>query len=83
MFRRTKMKLKSAVAISALLLLSSTVAMAAGGGNGNGGGGGGNAPGAATAGHTAGGDNVSTPGSTHTGKFHFHHKKKTKPVTAE
>ncbi len=76
------MKSKSAVAVSAVWLLGSAAAMAAGG-NGNGGSGGGNAHGAATAGHTAGGDNVSTPGSTHTGKFHFHHKNKTPPATAE
>jgi hypothetical protein len=83
MFRRTKMTMKSAIAVSAILLLGSATAMAEGGGNGNGGGGGGNAHGAATAGHTSGGDNVSTPGSTHTGKFHFHHKKKAPPAPAE
>jgi hypothetical protein len=76
------MKLKSALAVSAVLLSGSAAALA-GGGNGNGGSGGGNAHGAATAGHTAGGDNVSTPGSTHTGKFHFHHKKKAPPATTE
>ena len=72
------------VSLSALLLAVSTAAMAqSGGGNGNGGSGGGNAHGAATAAPTAGGDNTSTPGSTHTGKFHFKHKKKAPvaPVT--
>jgi hypothetical protein len=77
------MTLKSALGVSALLLFGSAAAMAEGGGNGNGGGGGGNAHGAATAGHTVGGDNVSTPGSTHTGKFHFHHKKKATPTTSQ
>lgn len=77
------MKLTSAVAVSTVLLFGSAAAMAAGGGNGNGGGGGGNAHGAATAGHTVGGDNVSSPGSTHTGKFHFHHKKKAAPTTSQ
>lgn len=41
-----------------------------------GGGGGGNAHGAATAGPTYGGDNTSTPTSTHKGGFHLKHKKK-------
>ncbi|REG50898.1 hypothetical protein B0G80_7368 [Paraburkholderia sp. BL6669N2] len=41
------------------------------------GGGAGNAHGAATAGPTYGGDNTSTPTSTHKGGFHLKHKKKT------
>jgi hypothetical protein len=70
------------ISVATVLLAASSLAMAqSGGGNGNGGSGGGNAHGAATAGHTAGGDNVSTPGSSRPGKFHFKHKQK-KAATA-
>ncbi|WP_250455800.1 hypothetical protein [Caballeronia sp. ATUFL_M2_KS44] len=76
-----KNRLTWLVVLAAGATLSSGVAMAqAGGGNGNGGAGGGNAHGAATAAPTVGGDNTSTPGSTHKGGFHFKHKKKAKPA---
>jgi hypothetical protein len=70
-------------ALLPLLVAVSSVTLAAGGGNGNGGSGGGNAHGAATARPTNGGDNVSTPGSTRPGGFHFRHKKKVKPETVQ
>jgi len=70
------MKVLNLICVSAILLGASGMAVAqSGGGNGNGGSGGGNAHGAATAGPTMGGDNVSTPGSSR-GKLHFKHKKK-------
>lgn len=75
-----KNRLTWLVVLAAGATLSSGVAMAQAGGNGNGGAGGGNAHGAATAAPTVGGDNTSTPGSTHKGGFHFKHKKKAKPV---
>lgn len=72
------------ISLSTVLLAASGLAMAqSGGGNGNGGSGGGNAHGAATAAPTAGGDNTSTPGSTHAGKLHFKHKKKPVATPAE
>jgi hypothetical protein len=69
--------------IPVLVVVSSVAVAQSGGGNGNGGSGGGNAHGAATARPTNGGDNVSTPGSTRSGGFHFKHKKKVKPVTTQ
>lgn len=76
------MKVIRLASIFAMLLCAANFAAAqSGGGNGNGGSGGGNAHGAATSQPTHGGDNVSTPGSTHSGGFHFKHKKKAKPVT--
>lgn len=77
------MKMIKLISVSAILLAASGMAAAqGGGGNGNGGSGGGNAHGAATAGQTAGGDNVSTPGSSR-GKPHLfkHKQKKTVPAT--
>lgn len=67
------MNIKTSLAI-ALALGVSNVCLA-------GGGGGGDAHGAATAGPTYGGDNTSTPTSTHKGGFHLKHKKKA-PKTA-
>jgi hypothetical protein len=79
----SKTTLRSAL-VSILVVASSiTAAQSGGGGNGNGGSGGGNAHGAATARPTNGGDNVSTPGSTKPGGFHFKHKKKEKPETPQ
>lgn len=76
------MKTIKLISVSIIVLAASGMAAAqSGGGNGNGGGGGGNAHGAATAAPTAGGDNVSTPGSSR-GKLHFKHKqKKAVPAT--
>jgi hypothetical protein len=69
--------------LTAALALGLSGACLAEGGNGNGGSGGGNAHGAATTAPTRGGDNTSTPTSTHKGGFHLKHKKKTPAPAAQ